>query len=155
MPAQAWTRKGGTFQMKAEGRRPWITVYDPQGFTDPWINPYLTFLAWQGATPAQIRRQARYLVAASLWLDVWDAAWATHSLGDWGMYYRLEGSGASSRMLHSHLETLYHFYGFWHWYEPRKMAVQPFPATHRERNAWLDRLRVDDDAEGLPTSLPW
>ena len=101
--------------MEAEGRHPWITVYDPQGFMDPWINPYLTFLAWQGATPTQIRRQARHLVAASLWLDVWDAVWPTHSLGDWGMYYRLEASGASLRILHSHMER----------YMARSQSVRP------------------------------
>ena len=153
MQTHAWTR--GTFRIEADGRRPWITVYDPQGFPDPWINPYLTFLAWQGATPAQTQRQARCLVTASRWLDGWDAAWPTHSLADWARYYRRQDARASLRRLHSHLETLYQFYGFWHGYDPRNMAVQPLPSTRRERTAWLDRLRVDDDATGLPTTLPW
>ncbi len=144
----------GTFHIEVTGRRPWITVYDSQGFPDAWINPYLTFLAWQGATPGQVRRQARHLVAATQWLDIWASTWAGQSLEDWGLYYHLEGSETTFRTLHTHLETLYHFYGFWHWYDPRRMAVQPFPSARRERVAWLDRVLVDGEA-GLPPSLPW
>ena len=152
MAASAWTSY--TFRMYEETRRPWITVYDPHGFPDPWINPYLTFLAWQGARPAQVRRQARHLVAASHWLAGRNTTWGAQTLGDWGTYYHLAMVKQSPRTVRSHLETLYHFYGFWHWYDPRQMAVQPFPDNARERTAWLDRTRVDDAGE-LPTLLPW
>jgi hypothetical protein len=135
-------------------RRPWVTVYDPQGFADAWINPYVTFLAWQGARPTHIQRQARHLGAARCWLDLWNATWATQTLADWGAYYRLDGSAASLRTLRSHPTTLYQFYGFWHWYDPRAMPVQPFPSTQRDRYAWLDRTRIED-ADPLPRLFSW
>ena len=61
-------RTNRIFRTISERNRPWITVVDGFGFPDPWVNAYVTFLAWQDATPYHVRRQAAILAEAATWL---------------------------------------------------------------------------------------
>jgi hypothetical protein len=42
----------------------------------------------------------------------------------------------------SRIETLYRFYAFWHWYDPQRIAQQPWPRDRRERARWLSLLQT-------------
>ena len=145
-------RTNRIFRTISEGNRPWITVVDGFGFPDPWVNAYVTFLAWQDATPYHVRRQAAILAEAATWLTQNDATWARMPLNEWAFYCLLM-MPHTPRHMQTHIETLHHFYAFWHWYHPQQMPVQPFPATHRDRTEWLTRVLTD--TQDLPYPLPF
>ncbi len=142
------SRNQRSFRTIREMDRPWETVVDGAGFPDPWVNPYVTFLAWQDVPPAQVRRQAAILADAATWLAEDARTWPETPLSEWAWYAML-WPVPTHRSLEARIETLHHFYAFWHWHDPRRVPVQPFPATQQERREWLTLVLA-----GNPTPYP-
>lgn len=130
--------------------RPWVTVWDPQGFRDEGCQAFLSFWASQDRGPRRLRREARELAAAWTWLRSRDQSWSTATLADWTLWAQAWAPDrlTASRMTHC-VETLYRFYAFWHWYAPTRVRRQPWPTDPRERQRWaLQIVEVSRIHEG-------
>lgn len=130
----------GPYVIRSLAARPWVTVVDADGFPDQMMNRYLRFLAWQDATPALVRSDARYLTDAATWLDFMEDTWATVTEADWAYYCaNLAGPVPRARWRVQRLvTTLHRAYAFWHWDNPGTVSFQPFPARAADREKWVD-----------------
>ncbi len=125
------------FTVEVDADRPWVTVWDPQGFRDEGCQAFLGFWAGQDRGPRRLRREARELAEAWTWLRSRDQPWSTATLADWTTWasQRTPVRLTPRQMIH-YVETLYRFYAFWHWYDPSRVRRQPWPTDRRERQRW-------------------
>ena len=138
------SRSSTQFTVEVGSERPWVTVWDPQGFRDEGCQAFLSFWADQDRGPRRLRQEARELAEAWTWLRFRDQPWSTASLADWRIWAQERAPVLLTprQMTHS-VETLYRFYAFWHWYDPFRVRRQPWPTDRRERQRWaLQRLEA-------------
>ncbi len=127
-------RSSDGFTVEYESDRPWVTVWDPQGFRDEGGQALLSFWADQDRGPRRLRREARELADAWTWLRSRDQSWLTATLADWTIWANERTPiTLTPRQVTHYVETLYRFYAFWHWYDPYRVRRQPWPTDRRER----------------------
>lgn len=133
--------------------RPWARVWHPQGFSDAGCETFLTFWAWQDSPRRRIRRDAQHLAGAWNILRTWDRDWTTATWTDWHEWAASQTcTEITPRQSAQHVDTLYRYYAFWHWYDPQRVPRQFWPTDHRERQRWLQQFwDARWDAEGLAT----
>ncbi len=131
----------GPFTIERWSHQPWVVVWDPEGFPDQGCHAFLNFWAWQDVSPQRLRRWASQLADAWTWLRVMGYDWPEASLDVWSHWAFCQlATPTAVRSLARHVETLYQFYAFWHWYDPRRVPRQPWPRDPRERERWLLHL---------------
>ena len=140
--------------------RPWIGVFDGDGFPDRPINDYLTFVAWQDYAPSTVRSDARCLAYAATWLSSRDQTWATADMTRWEAYCVDIAWDFSDRppvltRAVRHIAARHRAYAFWHWANPHAIRFQPFPSRHSERLAWIHRTLDSRELNGFPTPSPY
>jgi len=141
-------------------QRPWIGVFDGDGFPDFVINDYITFAAWQDYAPSTVRSDARCLAYAAMWLKSRGYTWASTDLTRWAEYCiciamdHSDGVPVVTRAVR-HIAALHRAYAFWHWANPHGFPFQPFHARHSERVVWVHRTLDSRGPNGLPTSSPY
>lgn len=138
------------FTVEVGANRPWVTVWDPQGFQDEGCQAFLSFWASQDRGLRRLRREARELAEAWTWLRSRDQSWPTATLADWATWAQHPQAGRlTARQITHYVETLYRFYAFWHWYAPTRVRRQPWPTDRRERQRWaLQMLEASRTTDG-------
>ncbi len=132
--------------------RPWATVWDPWGFREPGCETFLTFWAWQDLSARRIHRQAQHLTDAWNYLRAVDLHWSTARWLDWEeLASTMMCQGTTLRRLTAQADTLYRFYAFWHWYDPKQLPRQYWPSMSQARIRWLHQIWGVDDS--LSTEL--
>ncbi len=140
-----------TYRVERLSRRPWALVRDPEGFLDSAILAYLTYAAWQGASPTQLRADARWLARAARWMPP-QLAWADLDLDAWTVFLqdvavdRISDGQVPQRAAFKAVHALHRAYAFWHWADPICFKCQPFPATPGERQRWVALILGDVSA---------
>ncbi len=124
------------------GDRPWVQVYDAEGFPEAWLNDYLPCVAWQDHPPRHVAHEARELIPAATWLALHERSWPAGDLGVWTAYgLALAGptpDRAARLAVHRAVATLHRAYAFWHW--RRTVPWQPFPTGAADRRRWVASL---------------
>ena len=104
----------------------------------------MTFVAWQDQPPEHVRAEARELAQAATWLSCHRLTWATADRDVWMDYCQdiawepPPGEPVFHRAYRA-VATLHRAYGFWHWWEPRRIPRQPFPGWLEERREWVQQ----------------
>lgn len=129
--------------------RPWAIVWDPHGFREPGSETFLTFWAWQDLPARRIRRQAQHLSDAWNYLRAIEQHWATARWTDWEEWASTMTCGVKTpRQLAAQVDTLYRYYGFWHWYDPQQVPRQYWPTNPQMRAHWLRHIWDEADPDG-------
>ena len=129
------------FHVESWPDRPWAIVWDPQGFREPGCETFLTFWAWQDLSPRRLRREATHLADAWNGLRAVAQHWTTATEADWHAWIATMASlDRTPRQLARQVETLYRFYAFWHWYDPRRVPRLFWPSEPPARQRWLQQF---------------
>ncbi len=120
--------------------RPWVMVYDADGFPDALMNDYLHYVAWPDHPPRRCYHEARELTQAATWLGFHGYTWRQADAGMWAAYCQDLTGGAppDTRAIsaaHRAIATLHRAYAFWHWHQ--RLPWQPFPIAAADRQAWV------------------
>lgn len=120
--------------------RPWVMVYDADGFPDALMNDYLHYVAWQDHPARRCYHEARELTQAATWLGLHGCTWRQADTGIWTAYCRdlardIPPDTRGISAAHRAIATLHRAYAFWHWNQ--RLPWQPFPTAASERLAWV------------------
>ena len=92
-------------------------------------------------SPRRLRREATHLAAAWNGLRAVAQHWTTATEADWHAWIAtMTRVDRTPRQLARQVETLYRFYAFWHWYDPRRVPRLFWPSEPPARQRWLQQF---------------